>query len=284
MREVLIVPLLEALGFSEQPPYRIIRSKRLKHPFVCIGSKEKSITIIPDYLLERDGEFAWILDAKAPNENIDTGKNVEQAYSYAIHPEIRVPLYGLCNGRRLVVFHILEACPIIDVELKNIESVWPMVLGILGCRSAWPRGIPPGFLPDLGLALTKAGFDVDDDGRKYFHLVNGVRITSITKVEDTLYSVSGVYGGPDTGGEYCATFDFGPNVLPKFIAELPPEYLERVRAALSRQPYKIMLLQDSPVMTFVGDIGAKTITNRNEPYQPFIAEEFIREPRGIDQN
>jgi len=34
---------------------------------------------------------------KAPSENIFTGKNVEQAYSYAMHRDIRVPLYGLCN-------------------------------------------------------------------------------------------------------------------------------------------------------------------------------------------
>ena len=51
---------------------------------VYFGTVKKDITIIPDYLLERDGKYAWILDAKSPTENIDTGKNVEQAYSYKI--------------------------------------------------------------------------------------------------------------------------------------------------------------------------------------------------------
>lgn len=279
VREVLIVPLLKALGFSEQPPYRIIRSKRLEHPFVYIGTVRKNITIIPDYLLERDGEFAWILDAKGPNENIDAGKNVEQAYSYSIHRDIRVPLYGLCNGRKLVVFHISKAPPVIDVELKDIKSIWPMVLDILGCRSAWPQGIRPGFHPDMGLALAKAGFDRDDDGKKYFHIVTGLRINSVIKIEDGLYSVSGIYGGPDTNGYYMATFDLSPDELPKFIAELPPDYQEQVRAALTRQPYRIAFHpEDSPAMTIVGDIGEKTITNPNESYRPFIAEEFIREP------
>ena len=279
VREVLIVPLLKALGFSEQPPYRIIRSKHLEHPFVYIGTVKKNVTIVPDYLLERDGQYAWILDAKAPNENVDTGKNVEQAYSYAVHRDIRVSLYGLCNGRKLIVFHISKASPVIDVELKNIESIWPMVLGILGCRSAWPLGIPPGFHPDLGLALTKAGFDIDDNGKKYFHIVTGIHIISVAKIEDELYSVSGIYGGPDTNGDYAATFDFGPAELPEFIAKLPPEYQEQVRAALTRQPYRLAFRpEDSPVMTFVGDIGDKIITNPNESYQPFIAEEFIPEP------
>ena len=42
VREVLIVPLLAALGFSEAPPYRIIRSKRLEHPFVYIGTAKNN--------------------------------------------------------------------------------------------------------------------------------------------------------------------------------------------------------------------------------------------------
>ena len=85
VREVLLVPLLSSLGFTEKEPYRIIRSRPINHPYVYIGTAKKNITIIPDYLLQRDGENAWVLDAKAPGENINSGKNVEQAYSYAIH-------------------------------------------------------------------------------------------------------------------------------------------------------------------------------------------------------
>jgi hypothetical protein len=70
VREELIVPLLAALGFSASPPFRIIRSRPLEHPYVYIGTVRKGVSIIPDYLLERDGTYAWILDAKAPNENI----------------------------------------------------------------------------------------------------------------------------------------------------------------------------------------------------------------------
>lgn len=64
VREVFIVPLLTSLGFGESAPYRIIRSRPLIHPYVYIGTVKKRITIIPDYLLQRDGGNAWILDAK----------------------------------------------------------------------------------------------------------------------------------------------------------------------------------------------------------------------------
>jgi len=279
VREVLIAPLLSALGYSESPPYRIIRSRPLEHPFVYIGTVKKRVSIVPDYLLERDGECAWILDAKAPNEDIDSGKNVEQAYSYAIHREIRVPFYALCNGRKLVVFHVSVGPPVIDISLQEIGDIWPMVLNLLGCRSAWPSGIRPGFRPDMGLALAKAGFAQDDDGKKIYHVVTGLRLISAAKVEDGLYCVNGVYGGEDTNGEFCATFDFGVNELPKFIAELASDLQEGVRAALSRQPYQCAFPpSDAPVMTIVGEIGDKTHTNRNESFRPFVAEEFVREP------
>src|SRR5207248_10165866 len=76
VREALIVPLLSALGYTQSAPYRIIRSRRLEHPYVYIGTVKRPVSIVPDYLLEQDGQNAWILDAKAPGENIDSGKNV----------------------------------------------------------------------------------------------------------------------------------------------------------------------------------------------------------------
>jgi hypothetical protein len=131
VREEIVVPLLAALGFSASPPHQIVRSKRLAHPYVYIGTSKKPITIIPDYLLQRDGENAWILDAKAPSEIIDSGKNVEQSYSYAIHKDVRVPLYALCNGRRLVVFHISQWPAILDIALIELSHNWVTLLKLL---------------------------------------------------------------------------------------------------------------------------------------------------------
>ena len=148
VREALVVPLPKALGFTESPPYRIIRSRPLTHSYVYIGTVKKGITIIPDYLLHRDGESAWILDAKGPKENIDSGKNVEQAYSYAIHPDIRVPFYGLCNGRKLVVFNISFVEPVIDVHCRvsSTSGLW--------FSGFWVVGQPGRTGPRLGSVRT----------------------------------------------------------------------------------------------------------------------------------
>lgn len=277
VREELIVPLLTALGYSASPPYRIIRSRKLEHPFVYFGTVSKNITIIPDYVLERDGAYAWVLDAKRPNENIDAGKNVEQAYSYAMHRDIRAPLYGLCNGRKLVVFDVCRAEPVIDIPLSDIETIWPIVLGMLGCRSAWPAGLPPGFTPDMGLALGKAGLVEDADGKKLYHVFTDVPVHYVGKVEDGLYCITALYVQEDCA--HMLTFDFGPEVYSAFLDALSGDASERVRNAVSRQPYQFAFREgEEPMMTIVGDLGDKTYTNNNESYRPFIAEEFLRQP------
>jgi hypothetical protein len=276
VREELIVKLLAALGYSASPPYRIIRSKKLEHPYVYFGTVRKGITIVPDYLLERDGEYAWVLDAKGPGENIDTGKNVEQAYSYAMHRDIRTPFYALCNGRKLVVFHVAQAPPVIDIALQDIGKAWAMILGVLGCRSAWPAGLPPGFNPDMGLALAKAGLVEDEDGKKFYHVFTSVPVQYVGKVEDGLYSITALYVQEESA--HMLTFDFAPEVYPAFLAALDDNEREPVRTALSRQPYQFVFARGKePLMTIVGDVGDKTYTNRNESYRPFIAEEFARE-------
>ena len=76
------------------------------------------------------------------------------------------------------------------------------------------------------------------------------------------------------------TFDFGPEIYQAFLTELDPHERERVRQALTRQPYRFVFAEgDEPLMTIVGDLGDKTYTNKNESYRPFVAEEFAREPR-----
>lgn len=84
----------------------IIRSKTLEHPYVSIGSQPRKISIIPDYVFLSDDKPYWVLDAKSPSEKIRKSEHVEQAYSYAIHPEIRADLYALCNGKEFILYSI----------------------------------------------------------------------------------------------------------------------------------------------------------------------------------
>ena len=99
VREEIVAPILRKLGYRPSGAQRVVRSKSLTHPFVMIGSKKHPVSIVPDYTLFHDDTPLMVLDAKAPNQPIVACQNVEQVYSYAIHPEVRCEHYSLCNGR-----------------------------------------------------------------------------------------------------------------------------------------------------------------------------------------
>ena len=124
VREEIITPILKALNYKTLGRNRILREKALKHPVVQIGSKNQKLTSYPDYLLEVNGKYSWVLDAKAPKADIKTGKHVEQAYFYAIHPEIRVNYYGLCNGKEFILFHISDQKPCLYFQIQELENNW----------------------------------------------------------------------------------------------------------------------------------------------------------------
>ncbi len=119
VREVIILPIIQHLGYIQN---QIVRSKALAHPFLKIGSKKRAINLVPDYLFKIEDNFAWVLDAKAPNEDIMQGGNVEQVYSYAIHPEIRTKFFALCNGREFILFRQDEAQPLLFFQIKDIAQ------------------------------------------------------------------------------------------------------------------------------------------------------------------
>jgi hypothetical protein len=128
--------------------------------------------------------------------------------------------------------------------------------------------------------MVKAGLDLQDDGTKPYHIVMSVFMHTAFKLSDDEYSVSGHYGREDES--FAVTFDFGPETYQKFLDQLDEDLRARVRTALSRQPYRFLFqAPDIAIMTAVADLGETTITNENESYRPFIADDFIREEPGM---
>jgi DNA modification methylase len=126
------LPILYALGYTQT---HIVRSKSLQHPFLKIGSKKRPITLIPDYLLKVEDSYAWVLDAKAPKEDIKAGGNIEQVYSYSIHPEIRTKFFALCNGLAFSLFRQDTQEPILYFELADIADYWEQLSAYLSADS-----------------------------------------------------------------------------------------------------------------------------------------------------
>ncbi|MFX8414342.1 hypothetical protein ABTL42_19795, partial [Acinetobacter baumannii] len=51
VREVIITPLLNRLGYRASGVDRVIRSKSLNHPFIYAGTRKLPIKLIPDYTI-----------------------------------------------------------------------------------------------------------------------------------------------------------------------------------------------------------------------------------------
>lgn len=268
VREELIAPLIRELGYPASGDTRVIRSKNLTHPFVHIGTKPHKVSIIPDYTFIVAEQPRWILDAKAPGESLTKGKNPEQAYSYAIHPEIRVEFYALCNGREFVLFHVSHDEPIIQFPLTELQEAWPYLIKALS-PIAFTSPFKLHMKPDFGLHLKKMGLGHEDVVTHFLM----EHIQSIARVNDNLYTIISYMAFGDD--EYATSFDFDQDRYEQFLALLPEAERTSIRQALSEQPYIAHFSEDNNLMfNITAQIGDKVFSNENEEYLPFIVDSF----------
>jgi 16S rRNA G966 N2-methylase RsmD len=133
VREVVILPLVTLLGYDFNS---IVRSKNLEHPYLKIGSKKRQVNLVPDYLFKIGSNYAWVLDAKAPNEKIVNSDHIEQVYSYATHPEVRAKYFALCNGIEFSLFRTDgTGKPILFFKLEDLDEYWNELNRLLSINS-----------------------------------------------------------------------------------------------------------------------------------------------------
>jgi hypothetical protein len=268
VREELIAPLVKELGYLPSGNNKVIRSKNLKHPFVHIGTKPHRVSIIPDYTFVVGEKPRWILDAKAPTESLTEGKNPEQAYSYAIHPEIRVEYYALCNGREFVLFHISHYEPVMQFPLMDMPEAWSYLFKILS-PTAFTSPFKLHMNPDFGLHLKKLGLSRSDVTTHFLM----EHIQSIGRVNDDLYTIiSYMVFENET---FATSFDFDKARLEQLLVALPEKERKPLRQALSEQPYRVHFDDDNMLVVNIhAHIGEQIFSNENEEYLPFVVKEF----------
>jgi hypothetical protein len=98
----------------------------------------------------------------------------------------------------------------------------------------------------------------------------------VAKIEDGKYAVNAM--SDPTDDALLLTIDFGQEKYEEFLAALPSDLEQSVKAALTRQPYKILFKRAiAPFMTIAAKCGDTVYTNEDESYCPFEAEKFISE-------
>ena len=249
VREEIIAPIIRRLGYRPTGPFQVQRSKAIVHPFVMIGSKRYRVNIIPDYTLYIDEQAAAILEAKAPQEPVIHSQHVEQAYSYAIHPEVRVNHYALCNGKELVVYKTDQWEPILHVLVQEIEKHWEEVEEALHPRYLKNPDLR-GFAPDYGLAMLKSGFK-----RDVVQIFIQHHLQTFMRVTDDLYTVSTTTMSSDV--EYLVTLDMPAHLCNELLLHLPKKVSESIISDLSRAPFRAEL-SGKVLLTCSGYLGEIT--------------------------
>lgn len=137
VREEVITPLLRQLGYRSGTAANIIREQLLRYPKHFLGRKnpkaDPELRGKADYILEVDEGVRWVIEAKAPNCTLDCNE-IEQAWSYASHPEVRAVYFVLCNGRQLQVFQTDQspvAEPLLEVAYEELDEKWTTLANLL---------------------------------------------------------------------------------------------------------------------------------------------------------
>ena len=257
VREVIIAPIFRRLGYKASGVDRIIRSKSLVHPFIYIGTRKHPVTIIPDYILLHEDKPILILDAKHPAEDVLNKTHIHQAYSYAIHPEVRSKHFALCNGRNISVFSIDKAEPLLVLPFEKFETCWSELE-----KHMAPRYLLQPFLrrfaPDFGFKLLQMGFQKSGD-----FVMPGVRLGTFGRVADGLYTAGSAC---DFGGEkHAINFDFSSDLLLDVVAGLPEEPRKQFIEALSCAPFLA-----AAELTIEVDISVRLGQETQGTYETFV--------------
>jgi len=157
IREEIAAPLLALLGYRRGSENAILREFPISYDRNFLGRKKKNDPTLrgrADYVLCVNGVGRWVLEVKSPSEDI-TQDDIEQAISYARHPEVSGTYTVILNGRRLLLFHNTQRSidkPKIDIEVISPDDLSERLRGILSPDSFRRDCSPPKV--DLGLPLS----------------------------------------------------------------------------------------------------------------------------------
>lgn len=171
IREEVLAPLIRQLGYRSGTPNNVIREQSLRYPMLSLGrkdpKKDPALRGKADYILEAQRRVRWVIEAKAPE--ISIGKDdVEQAWTYANHPEVRAVYFALCNGRHLLVFrtvHGPESPPVLLLTYEQLELDFQILWNLLS---------PEALLRDFPDVQIDVGLPIAPGLRSIARITNGV--------------------------------------------------------------------------------------------------------------
>lgn len=140
VREEVIAPLIRRLGYRTGTEHNVRREVDLRYSSVQLGRQKQSDPPLrgrADYILEAGGKVRWVVEAKAPSEELDD-LIAAQAWTYANHPDVRATYFLVTNGRLFRLYLTNrgpEAALALEFRFEDIENKMPVILNTLAPAS-----------------------------------------------------------------------------------------------------------------------------------------------------
>ena len=156
VRENIVSPLLKELQYRHSTQNDVITEQTLRYPKSYIGRKKNKDLELrgkADYILEVDGRIRWVVEVKAPDLTIGAD-DIDQAYSYAYHPEVRALYFMVTNGREFQIFRTIDGPntpPVLSLDYSSLKNKFQTIANILSAESL--RRDYPDFILDTGKPL-----------------------------------------------------------------------------------------------------------------------------------
>ena len=132
VREEIISPLVQVLGYNKQSYFSIERTKKIQ----LLGRNN-----FLDYSFTLWAENFWLIEAKRPEgmRGKFSVSGIKQAVGYAVHPEINAALFVLCDGRKFAVFDREEnqRQPMLTVDIANLQQDFDKLRAVLSPWQVW---------------------------------------------------------------------------------------------------------------------------------------------------
>ncbi|KJE34139.1 hypothetical protein UF64_17180 [Thalassospira sp. HJ] len=158
IREEVAAPLLTALGYERGTLNDILRERSLRYERTFLGRKKDNDPPLrgrADYILNVTGAARWAFEIKAPDQEL-TIDAIEQAITYARHPEVSATYAALTNGRQFLLFFATQRSddlPIVNLNIQSVNQLADELSGILSPAAIRRDCSPP--VVDLARPLAK---------------------------------------------------------------------------------------------------------------------------------
>lgn len=136
VREVIVRPLLNRLGYEHGTENTIRTEQTFRYAKAFLGrknaAKDPPLVGRADYILEVASVGRWVVEVKGPGEELSRDV-VEQAHTYAAHPEVAGLFFMVTNGRsfRLYRTSSLDA-PLMAWDFTDADEVFLALANLVG--------------------------------------------------------------------------------------------------------------------------------------------------------